>query len=213
MKNITIDSLHRALMQMTQQGSQSDSARLKAATAIAIDAHGDQVRDQGTPYIEHPIAVLEILHRNCGVDDPDILITALLHDTLEDAYEKSAKQIKEKLGDAIFLNVVALSKEFKFAGLPKTPERLRAYYDKIGNLPDDLMAIKLCDRLHNIREVVGSPRKGKLARYVRETREVYLPMAKGLALRDARYDRLFHELESALGRAEKAEALLQNESH
>lgn len=53
------------------------------ATALATAIYAGHVRDQGTPYINHPVRVVTILRNELGVTDPDLLILGLLHDALE----------------------------------------------------------------------------------------------------------------------------------
>ncbi|MEG1538055.1 MAG: HD domain-containing protein, partial [Clostridiales bacterium] len=83
----------------------SDSERILAAYQLALSAHGDQKRDSGEPYINHPLAVAEIL-TSMQIDDTTI-IAGLLHDVVEDT-SISAEVIGQKFGKETMDLVVGL---------------------------------------------------------------------------------------------------------
>ncbi len=85
-----------AFFEQVQQNPQYDSEKIKKAYEIARDAHKDQKRRSGEPYIMHPVAVAQILFK-FGMDN-ECIISALLHDVVEDT-KVSIDFIKENFGD------------------------------------------------------------------------------------------------------------------
>ena len=165
-----------------------------AAAALASDAHHGQLRDHGTAYIEHPLSVARILAEEIGITEPDVLIAALLHDVVEDSPLR-VEDIDEQFGTWVANAVETLTKPE--APPSEKPERDRRYYERLQHAPETVQLIKLADRLDNLRHLPLSPRADKKARYIRETRTHFLPMAERLG-------KLVEQFERALKVAEQS---------
>ncbi|MFN3649086.1 MAG: HD domain-containing protein [Armatimonadota bacterium] len=158
--------------------SRTDAQRLVAAAAFAAEIHHGQCRDEGTPYLEHPLRVARIAADEIGISDPELLIAALLHDTLEDADDPEAarRRIREEFGERV-LEVVELLTKPSDDGTSKEA-RDREYHSRLQQAPREVQALKIADRLDNTRFLIHSPDSKKRGRYLRETEEEYLPLAE-----------------------------------
>ena len=145
-------------------------------------AHGyeNQKRDNGERYFEHPRRVALIVMRELEIYDPDMIIAALLHDTVEDTFSFGSKdeaydRIKSDYNQRVATFVVALSKD-PCQILEEKAERDNRYFLGIEEEGPKTMTLKLSDRLENFRDVSLWDKKRKM-RYVEETRGRILPMA------------------------------------
>jgi len=153
-------------------------ARIAEAVALAAEVHHGQCRDEGTPYLEHPIRVARIAAVELGVEDPDLLCAAYLHDAIEDAADPEAvrRRIGERFGPRTLQIVETLTKTAD-KSIPKA-ERDREYHERLLNAPPEVQALKLADRLDNTRFLIHSPDSKKRSSYLKETEEKYLPLAE-----------------------------------
>jgi GTP diphosphokinase / guanosine-3',5'-bis(diphosphate) 3'-diphosphatase len=143
--------------------------QVRLAYEIAEAAHKDQMRDEGTPYIVHPVRVAVSLVDELEIYSPRLVSSALLHDVIEDS-PLTRRQIAEMFGEEI-AEIVWLLTKFEDVSLP-------AYLAAIEAASDTGAAIvKLCDRLDNLRFLAHSPRAEKKRRYIRTTTDYYLPLA------------------------------------
>jgi len=165
--------------------STGDLSMVRNAFDVAETAHEGQLRDEGTPYILHPIRVATILVAELHKYSPTLVCGALLHDVIEDS-EITREQIKKIFGEKV-ARIVWLLTKFENVSLP-------AYLAAIEAAPETgAPTVKLCDRLDNLRFLVHSPRAEKKRRYIRTTRQYYLPFA-------ARTDKyLYDQLCKSLG--------------
>lgn len=126
---------------------------LFSAIEFAAKAHSTQRRKNraAEPYINHPIAVANIL-QSVGVTDPYILMAAVLHDTVEDT-GTSLDTIKERFGERVAHYVAECSDD---KTLPKA-ERKRLQIDHIAKASLGAVLIKLADKLDNIRSLKSDP--------------------------------------------------------
>jgi GTP pyrophosphokinase len=151
-------------------------ARGELAVRLASTVFDGIVRDQGTPYIEHPVAVAVIARDEAGVTDPDTLIVALLHDALE--IDRNAEAgIRRELGDTCADALRALTPDHRLDGRRRQPGDDNAYHRKIAALPDDLALVKLGDRLHNLRDLGASTNPERGVRFLVQLKDFYLPLA------------------------------------
>jgi guanosine-3',5'-bis(diphosphate) 3'-pyrophosphohydrolase len=167
------------------------------AYAVAEEAHSDQTRDEGTPYIIHPVRVAVSLVDELDLYSPTLLCSALLHDVIEDS-EVTREDIEVMFGEEVAEVVWLLTKLDEV--------RLTDYLARIeaaGHTGAPI--VKLCDRLDNLRSVVHTPKLEKKRRYVRTTEELYLPMAA--RTNQYLYDELQRWLEEARGDLMRLEAL------
>jgi (p)ppGpp synthase/HD superfamily hydrolase len=156
---------------------QHDRERGLAAARLAHDAFAGVVRDQGTPYIEHPVAVAVIVRDEAGLDDSEDLIVALLHDAFEVNRDTEAG-IRAALGDPVADAVRQLTPEHRLAGRLRQDDDDAAYHRKIAALDDRLLVIKLADRLHNLRDLPASTNPDRSARFLDQLDAFYLPLAR-----------------------------------
>ena len=153
------------------------------ALEVARIAHTGQMRDEGTPYLEHPVRVALVLLEECKVTDPVEIAAALCHDVLEDSHI-AAGELGRRTTPRVGEMVAALTKD-KIASDLTGDARLAAktardnrYYHHIASADLSIRRVKCADRVDNLRGVGASPEKGKAARYAAETRTHLLPIAK-----------------------------------
>lgn len=127
---------------------------LLSATAFAAEKHQHQRRKDrdATPYINHPIAVAEAIQTIGGVEDVEILIAALLHDTIEDT-ETTPQEIEALFGARVRTLVEAVSDD-KTLG---KEARKAAQIAHAPQLSTDAAIIKLADKLCNCRDLLERP--------------------------------------------------------
>ena len=139
------------------------------AFEVARDAHHDQTRDEGTPYIVHPVRVAAVLVNELEVFSARLVCAALLHDVIEDS-PTTREQIAEMFDEEIARLVWLLTK-LEDVSLVDYLSAIEASGATGATL------VKLCDRLDNLRFLTCSPRTEKIHRYIRTTEIYYLPMA------------------------------------
>jgi (p)ppGpp synthase/HD superfamily hydrolase len=147
------------------------------AARVASRAYDGITRDQGTPYIEHPVAVAEILRDEAGLPQPRVLVIGLLHDVLE-VRPDTATEIIDQLGLATTKALRALTPEHRLAGRRRGLGDDDDYHRKIAALPDELLAVKLADRVHNLRDLPASTNPDRSRRFLVQLDEFYLPLAQ-----------------------------------
>ena len=175
-----IDSgVEELLATLSRRISSEDVARIHDAYLFAKDAHKDQRRKSGEPYIMHPLAVARIVANELGLGANPI-IAAFLHDVVEDT-EYTIEDIKERFGDdvAFLVNVVTKKKKKQY----ESSKQIDNYKQMLASLHYDIRAllIKLADRLHNMR-TLSSMRPDKQMKIAGETDYFYAPLAHRLGL-------------------------------
>ena len=157
----------------------NDLCRIRLAWALAKTAHSGQTRQSGEPYDTHPLAVAGILYDLLDAD-ADALCAALLHDVVEDS-DTSLSSIRADFGDAVAHIVDGVSKlESAKAEVGKTATSKEATLRKLiaaGGRDWRVFALKLCDRLHNMR-TLGPVSREKQCRVALETSLIYAPLAR-----------------------------------
>ncbi|HYP25995.1 MAG TPA: HD domain-containing protein [Blastocatellia bacterium] len=159
------------------------------AYELAEAAHRGQMRDEGTPYIVHPLRVAVSLVDELEVHSPKLVCSALLHDVIEDS-DTTREQVAEMFGREV-AEIVWLLTKLDTVSLPAYLQAIEAAHQTGAPV------VKLCDRLDNLRFLAYSNRAEKKRRYIRTTETFYLP----LALRTNRY--LYDELSRWLEEARK----------
>jgi guanosine-3',5'-bis(diphosphate) 3'-pyrophosphohydrolase len=134
--------------------SPSPAAIVLAACAFAAHKHRDQRRKgaDASPYINHPIAVANVLANEAGISDPTILAAALLHDTIEDT-DTSAQELEAQFGHEISSIVGEVTDD---KSLPKQ-ERKRLQIEHAPSLSQSAKLVKLADKICNVRDMIRSP--------------------------------------------------------
>ena len=170
--------------------SESDVGRLQAAWELAQAAHTGQLRQSGEPYVTHPLAVAELVFELIE-PDADALCAALLHDVVEDT-DTSLATIETRFGASVARIVDGVSKLDRAgsATSASTKEETLRKLVAAGGRDWRVFAVKLCDRLHNMR-TLGSVGADKQRRVAKETHTVFYPLARYVG-----FPRIATELES-----------------
>jgi guanosine-3',5'-bis(diphosphate) 3'-pyrophosphohydrolase len=163
----------------------ADEAILNKAYVYAMTAHGKQFRASGDPYFAHPLEVAGIL-TELKLDVPTI-VTALLHDTIEDTHV-TYDDVKEKFGKEIadlVDGVTKLSKLEVFSERTKQAENFRKLMLAMSN-DIRVLLVKLADRLHNMRTLDHLKDPDKRHRIAQETVDIYAPLAGRIGMQNLR---------------------------
>ncbi|MAQ36198.1 MULTISPECIES: RelA/SpoT family protein [Thioclava] len=153
----------------------TDADLIRKAYAYGKDMHEGQFRHSGEPYFSHPVAVAAILTEQ-RLDDATI-ITALLHDTIEDT-RSTYGEVSEMFGEQIAELVDGVTKLTNLQLSNAASKQAENFRKLFMAMSKDLRVIlvKLADRLHNMR-TIRSMRAEKQAQKARETMEIYAPLA------------------------------------
>ena len=153
---------------------------IRKAFDIALDAHKDQRRKSGEPYIYHPIAVAKIIATEIGLGATSIAC-ALLHDVIEDS-EYTYEDLKKIFGARIAEIVNGLTK-ISIMNHQNISVQSENYRKLLLTLSEDfrVILIKIADRLHNMR-TLESMAPDKQKKIASETVYIYAPMAHRLGL-------------------------------
>lgn len=132
----------------------SQSALILKALHFAAEKHCDQRRKgaNASPYINHPIAVANLLSDIGGIDDPVVLMAAILHDTIEDT-DTRPEELEEHFGAAVRALVQEVSDD---KSLPKA-ERKKKQIEHTLHLSHNARLIKLGDKISNVLDVTHNP--------------------------------------------------------
>jgi len=144
------------------------------AYEFAKEAHGEQKRLSGEPYIQHPLHTAYILAEIKA--DLATVAAGLLHDVPEDT-ENNLEEIRTLFGQEVAMLVEGVTKlgKIKYRGVERYRENLKKMFlAMVGDLR--IIFIKFCDRLHNLRTLDSQP-VDKQKRIARETLEIYAPIA------------------------------------
>ena len=167
--------------QQEGEGKEKPVSILRQAFNLAKSAHANQCRKSGELYITHPLGVAHIL-ADKGIVDMTSLLTALLHDTVEDT-DVTLHQIVELFGEEVGECVDGVTKIGKVKFMSYEEQQSENYRKLILAMSKDIRVIlvKLADRLHNMRTLQYMP-KEKQHRIARETMEIYAPLAHRLGI-------------------------------
>ena len=151
------------------------AARLLAAASFSAERHRDQRRKgaRSTPYVNHPLEVAERLARVGGIDDLDILVAAILHDTIEDT-ETTADEIEDQFGSAVAALVIEVTDDKSLT----SSERKRLEIEHAPHLTAGAKQIKLADKISNVADTESNPPSS----WSRQRRRDYLDFAEQIAL-------------------------------
>lgn len=142
---------------MRKSAPELDLALLFRALAFAAHKHRDQRRKdaEASPYINHPIALAEVLTREGGVGEVEVLAAALLHDTIEDT-DTSLEELRREFGERIAAMVAEVTDDKR---LPKA-ERKRLQVEHAAAISTGAKLVKLADKICNLRDVADRPPSG-----------------------------------------------------
>ncbi|HTK73274.1 MAG TPA: bifunctional (p)ppGpp synthetase/guanosine-3',5'-bis(diphosphate) 3'-pyrophosphohydrolase [Croceibacterium sp.] len=159
----------------------ADEALLNRAYVYTVQKHGTQKRASGDPYFSHPIEVAGLM-TDLKLDQ-ETIVTALLHDTVEDTLA-TIEDVEAQFGPEIARLVDGVTKLSKLEQMPedeRAAENLRKFFLAMS---EDLrvLLVKLADRLHNMRTLhfIKSPEKRE--RIARETMDIYAPLAERVGM-------------------------------
>ncbi len=162
-------------------GRSYDMNMIEKAYRLAKDAHGDQVRKSGDPYISHPIATACILVE-LGMDT-ECVAAGLLHDVVEDTHI-TLQEISKMFGASVAHLISGVTKLGKIPYHSREEEQAENIRNMLIAMADDIrvIVIKLADRLHNMR-TIGFMSPQKQRDKALESMEVFAPIAHRLGIR------------------------------
>ncbi|MBM0171412.1 RelA/SpoT family protein [Altererythrobacter sp. C41] len=159
----------------------ADEALLNRAYVYTVQKHGTQKRASGDPYFSHPVEVAGLM-TDLQLDQ-ETIITALLHDTVEDTLA-TIEDVEANFGPDVARLVDGVTKLSKIEAMPeneRAAENLRKF---LLAMSEDIrvLLVKLGDRLHNMRTLhfIKSPEKRR--RIARETMDIYAPLAERVGM-------------------------------
>lgn len=159
----------------------TDLSQIEKAYHVAKDAHNDQKRKSGEPYIIHPLCVAIILAQL--ELDKETIIAGLLHDVIEDT-GVTGEEITKEFGEEVFLLVDGVTKltqlNYEHDKIDKQAENLRKMFLAMAK-DIRVILIKLADRLHNQRTMQYQTPEKQIEKS-RETMEIYSPIAQRLGI-------------------------------
>ncbi|MBK1698009.1 RelA/SpoT family protein [Rhodovibrio salinarum] len=173
-----------------------DEDALNRAYVFSMKAHGAQTRASGDPYFSHPLEVAGIL-TGLKLDGASIM-TALLHDTVEDT-DTSIEDIEQLFGKDVARLVDGVTKLSRLELQNEQSKHAENFRKLVLAMSEDIrvLLVKLADRLHNMQTLhyMRDPEKRK--RIARETMEIYAPLAERIGMqsfKDELEDLAFREL-------------------
>jgi len=158
-----------------------NSKSLNKAYNFALDAHQNQKREEGVPYIIHPVAVASIL-TELKLDSATIT-TGLLHDTIEDT-NVTYETVKKEFGEEVANLVDGVTKLSALEDKASDNSKAENFRKLILATSKDIrvLLVKLADRLHNMRTIHFIKDKEKIIRKAKETMEIYAPLADRMGM-------------------------------
>nr|WP_300837808.1 bifunctional (p)ppGpp synthetase/guanosine-3',5'-bis(diphosphate) 3'-pyrophosphohydrolase [uncultured Acetatifactor sp.] len=182
------EDLYQELIQRVQKYHPSDDiSMIQKAYQTAAEAHKDQKRKSGEPYIIHPLNVAIVL---ADLElDKETIVAGILHDVVEDTIMKE-EDLKREFGDDVALLVDGVTKLEKIplsAGGDQPDEKLEMQAENLRKMflamAKDIrvILIKLADRLHNMRTLQYKKPESR-QRIAKETLEIYCPIAQRLGI-------------------------------
>ena len=157
---------------------------IEKAYHFGLNAHAGQVRKSGEPFFSHPVQVAKILSE-LKLDDASI-ITALLHDTIEDT-NKSFRDVSDLFGSEIANLVDGVTKLSNLEVASLERKQAENFRKLIVAISKDLrvLLVKLADRLHNMRTIRAVSNDRQLVK-ANETMDIYAPLAGRMGIQSIR---------------------------
>ncbi len=173
-----------------------DEDALNRAYVFSMQAHGSQTRASGDPYFSHPLEVAGILTRY-RLDGASI-VTALLHDTLEDT-KVTFDELSHSFGEEVAQLVDGVTKLSQLELQSDQAKQAENFRKLVLAMSRDIrvLLVKLADRLHNMRTLSFIGSVDKRRRIARETMDIYAPLAERIGMNDIKdelQDLSFQEL-------------------
>ncbi len=160
---------------------EADEAMLNRAYVYTVQKHGSQKRASGDPYFSHPVEVAGLMTELKL--DQETIVTALLHDTVEDTLA-TTEEIARLFGGEVARLVDGVTKLSKIEAMSeneRAAENLRKF---LLAMSEDIrvLLVKLADRLHNMRTLHFIKKEDKRRRIARETMDIYAPLAERVGM-------------------------------
>ncbi|NOR27459.1 MAG: RelA/SpoT family protein [Lutibacter sp.] len=181
-ENKEITKRYKDLLKGAYQAfTNADKKEIRKAFDIALEAHKNQRRKTGEPYIFHPIAVAKIVAYEIGLDTTSI-VAALLHDVVEDT-DYTIEDIERLFGENVARIVNGLTKISHLKKEQNASVQAENFRKMLLTLNDDVrvILIKIADRLHNMQTMDAMP-QDKQVKISSETLYIYAPLAHRLGL-------------------------------
>ncbi len=178
-----VKEIHQEIELITSYLNPQEKDKVRHALKLSEEAHSNQLRKSGDPFITHPLEVAKIL--TSIKLDADSIVAGLLHDTLEDT-NLNIEVINKYFGNQIVELVDGLTKIKKYS-LKVNNQKFGENYKKlILATTKDLRVIlvKLADRLHNMRTINFIKDQNKKTKIALETLEVFAPLAQRLGMKE-----------------------------
>lgn len=176
-----MDSVQTLIETVKSYHPDADFAQIEKAVDFARKYHEGQTRSSGEPYYTHPVEVATIL-AEMHLDDASI-ITAILHDTVEDT-EATSEDIEKNFGKEVAALVDGVTKLTRIESKTAEGKQAENFRKLVLAMSEDIrvLLVKLADRLHNMRTLEGVQKVEKRRRIARETLEIYAPLAERIGI-------------------------------
>jgi GTP diphosphokinase / guanosine-3',5'-bis(diphosphate) 3'-diphosphatase len=169
----------------------SVTSLILTATAFAAEKHRHQRRKdaQASPYINHPIALARVLSVEAGIDDPEVICAALLHDTIEDT-DTTTDELRRVFGDAIARIVDEVTDDKTL----ESADRKRLQIEHAAHISPKAKLVKLADKICNLRDIYAAPPTEWSVARRREYIDWAAAVVAGLRGTQLRLEAIFDEL-------------------
>ena len=164
----------------------ADEDKLNRAYVFSMKAHGSQKRESGDPYFSHPLEVAGIL-THYKLDD-DTIVTALLHDTVEDTLA-TPDELERHFGAEVARLVDGVTKLSRIELQSEVSRQAENFRKLLLAMSEDIrvLLVKLADRLHNMRTLKFIRDAERRRRIARETMDIYAPLAVRIGMHEIKY--------------------------
>lgn len=179
-----IDHQYNKFLKNIDSLTQDSQQQIIEAYKFAKKYHGDQKRQGDIPYVIHPLRVANLLIERLNIREREVIISALLHDVVEDT-SATFESIKDKFGtrSALLVNNLTRIKEADET-LKNRYEKKLEYFKKLISKDYNTRAIKTCDILDNMMSwryiPEDHPLRNKFDRWFKEAKTINIPLAKSV---------------------------------
>lgn len=158
-------------------GGNGDLDLVNVATQIMRKATAGSWRAENTPYESHPLAVAKIVEHELGLGSATAIALALLHDVFEFMPPSDVVEMSKAVGRGLVAEIESITWDHQIERRPRVEEDHRRYFAKLASASDVSMAVKLADRIHNLRTLCDLPRD-HATRFIQSLKADYLPLAR-----------------------------------